>query len=142
MAAAPVVVDTSIVVKWYLPEKGSEEASRLRREWEAAGAPIIMPELVRVELANAIWSLKQLKPEEKRKIVSHFLDMPFETFPLDAALIKRALELALELDATVYDSTYLALALVAGGRLVTADAHFAKKAERYPVELLLDVNRH
>jgi predicted nucleic acid-binding protein len=95
MAAAPVVVDTSIAVKWYLPEKGSEEASRLRMEWERAGAPIMMPELVH-----------------------------------------KALELAIEMDATVYDCIYLALAIFADARLITADAQFAKKAEKYPVELL------
>jgi predicted nucleic acid-binding protein len=95
MAAAPVVVDTSIAVKWYLPEKGSEEASRLRMEWERAGAPIMMPELVH-----------------------------------------KALELAIEMDATVYDCIFLALAILAGGRLVTADVQFAKIAQGYPVEVL------
>ena len=136
MAAAPVVVDTSIAVKWYLPEKGSEEAARLRSGWEMAGAPVMMPELVRVEFANAIWSHKQLRPEEKKEIVSQFLDMPFEILPVGTELVEKALEIALKLDATVYDCIYLALAIFAGSRLVTADVQFAKKAEGYPVELL------
>jgi len=137
VAAAPVVVDTSIAVKWYLPEKGSEEASRLRTVWEMAGAPVMMPELVRVEFANAIWSHKQLRPEEKKRIVSHFLDMPFEIMPVESGLVERALELALEIDATVYDCIFLALAILAGSRLVTADAQFAGKAKGYPVELMI-----
>ena len=136
MAAAPVVVDTSIVVKWSLPENGSEEASRLRMEWERAGAPIMMPELVRAEFANAIWSHRQLRAEEKRRIVFQFLDMPFEIMPMESELIRKAFELALELDATVYDCIYLALAMFADARLVTADAQFAKKAHGYPVEVL------
>jgi predicted nucleic acid-binding protein len=136
MAAAPVVVDTSIAVKWYLPEKGSQEASRLRMEWERAGAPIMMPELVRAEFANAIWSSRQLRPEEKKRIVFQFLDMPFEIMPMERELIQKALELALEMDATVYDCIYLALAIFAGGRLITADGQFAKKAQGYPVEVL------
>jgi predicted nucleic acid-binding protein len=136
MAAAPVVVDASIAVKWYLPEKGSEEASRLRAEWERAGAPIIMPELVRAEFANAIWSHGQLKPEEKKRIVFQFLDMPFEIMPMESGLVQKAFELALEMDATVYDCIYLALAILAGGRLITADGQFVKKAQGYPVELL------
>jgi predicted nucleic acid-binding protein len=131
-----VVVDTSIAVKWYLPEKGSEEAARLRTAWELAGSPIIMPELVRVEFANAIWSHKQLRPEEKKNIVSRFLDVPFEILPVENELVEKALELAIELDATVYDCIYLALAIFARSRLVTADVQFAKKAQGYPVEVL------
>lgn len=136
MAAAPVVVDTSIAVKWYLPEKGSEQASRLRMGWERAGAPIMMPELVRAEFANAIWSHGQLKPEEKKRIVFQFLDMPFEIMPMESELIRKAFELAMEMDATVYDCIFLALAILADARLVTADAQFARKAHGYPVELL------
>jgi len=136
MAASPVVVDTSIAVKWYLPEKGSEEAARLRMAWETAGSPIIMPELVRAEFANAIWSHGKLRPEEKKEIVSRFLDMPFEILPVGTELVEKALDLALKLDATVYDCIYLALAILAGSRLITADAQFAKKAEGYPVDLL------
>jgi len=136
MAAAPVVVDTSIVVKWYLPEKGSEEASRLRMEWERAGAPIMMPELVRAEFANAIWSHRQLKSEEEKRIVFQFLDMPFEIMPMESGLVQKALELAIEMDAMVYDCIYLALAVLADARLITADAQFARKAQGYPVEVL------
>jgi predicted nucleic acid-binding protein len=136
MAAASLVIDTSIVVKWYLPENGSEEASRIREECERTGTAIMMPELVRAELANAIWSHKQLKPEEKRGIVHHFLDMPFDIMPMEPELVQKAFDLACELDATVYDCMYLALAMLGGTRLITADIQFAKKASKYPIELL------
>jgi len=131
-----VVVDTSVAVKWYLPEKGSDEAARLRSEWETAGAPIMMPELVRAEFANAILFQQRLSDEEKVRIVGHFLDTPFEIMPMEGELVEKALELALELDATVYDCIFLALALFAGTRLVTADSSFAKKAGKYPVAML------
>jgi predicted nucleic acid-binding protein len=131
-----VVIDTSIVVKWYLPEDGSEEATRLREECERSGTAIMMPELVRAELANAMWSHRNLKPDEKRWAVSHFLDMPFDIMPMEPELIRRALDLAFELDATIYDCIYLALAVLAGTRLITADIQFARKAGKYPVELL------
>lgn len=131
-----MVIDTSIVVKWYLPEDGSDEVSRLREECERSGTAILMPELVRAELANAMWSNRQLKPDEKRWAVSHFLSMPFEILPMEQELIRKGFDLAVELDATVYDCIYLALAILAGTRLVTADAQFARKAGKYPVELL------
>jgi len=62
--------------------------------------------------------------------------MPFEITPMESELIHKALELALELNATVYDCIYLALAIFADARLITADAMFAKKAQGYPVVLL------
>jgi predicted nucleic acid-binding protein len=124
------------VVKWYLPEDGSEEASLLRFECERTRTAILMPELVRAEMANAIWSQRQLRIEDKRAIVSNFLDMPFEIMPLEPELVQKAFDLACELDATVYDCIYLALAMLAGTRLITADAQFARKAGKYPVELL------
>jgi predicted nucleic acid-binding protein len=56
--------------------------------------------------------------------------------PLEPELVQKAFDLACELDATVYDCIYLALAMLAGTRLITADAQFARKAGKYPVELL------
>lgn len=136
MAAAPVVVDASVAVKWYLPEEGSDEARRIRDDSEKAGARLLFPDLLHIEFANAIWAQKNLSPQEKKRIVGHFIRVPFEMVRPDAELVNDAMDLALELRATVYDSLYLALALRVKGTCITADSDFARKAGGYPVKVL------
>jgi hypothetical protein len=46
-----VVVDASVVIKWFVPEAGSDAASRLL----AAEDRFEAPDLLFAELANAIW---------------------------------------------------------------------------------------
>jgi predicted nucleic acid-binding protein len=130
------VVDASVAVKWYVDEDDSEKARALLDTWNASGTAVLVPDFLRVEFANAISKQKIMTAAEKRRMVHHLLETPFDTPVTDPDMIKDALELALKLNASVYDCLYLAIAIYRKATLITADARFAGKAKGYPITVL------
>lgn len=64
-----VVVDASVVLKWFVPEAGSDAASRLLASEDRLEAP----DLLFAEIANAIWKKVlrgQLTRAESQLLVS------------------------------------------------------------------------
>lgn len=56
-----IVVDSSVVVKWILPEPDSALALRLTTEVPAAGGHLVVLDLVFPEVVNAIWKRHRQK---------------------------------------------------------------------------------
>jgi len=114
------VVDASVAVKWFVPEVHSEAAARLL-DGEIA---IYAPDLIGPEFGN-ILSKKVRRREITRsdadEIMIAFARLPFEIRP-SAILLASAFELAIELNCSVHDSLYLALAVAEDCALITADA--------------------
>ena len=124
------VVDASIVVKWFVKEQWSDEASSLL-EGEAT---LIAPELLFAEVCNALWAIRH-RGEIGRADLADAADalraapvaVPFSMRQLAAA----ATRLAVDLDHPVYDCFYLALAVQEQYPVVTADARFHSKVRNH-----------
>jgi predicted nucleic acid-binding protein len=117
-----VVVDASVAAKWFLPEIHSDAAARLLDPAIALYAP----DLIVPELGNILWKKvrrDELTGDEAREILRAFLSVPVEVRP-SSVLLTAAFELAVELDRSVYDSLYLALAVAEDCAMITADARF------------------
>lgn len=115
-----VVVDASVAAKWFIPEAHSDEASRLL-ELEAG---LFAPDLIGPEFSNIIWKKlrrAEITRPEADEIMKAFATLPLEIQP-SAALLPAAFEIAAQLDRSVYDSLYLALAVAEKSILVTADS--------------------
>lgn len=116
------VVDASVVAKWFVPEIHSEAAVR----WLESEIALYAPDLIGPEFGNILWKKVrrgEIGRAEAREIMVAFAKLPFEIRP-SSLLLSSAFELALELDRTVYDSLYLALAVAEDCALITADAKF------------------
>lgn len=50
-----VVVDSSVIAKWILPEADSDQARRLITEVAMAGEHLFVLDLALTEVTNAIW---------------------------------------------------------------------------------------
>jgi predicted nucleic acid-binding protein len=117
-----VVVDASVAAKWFLPEVHSDAAARLLDPAIALYAP----DLIVPEFGNILWKKirrAELTRDEAREILRAFVALPLELRP-SSILLSAAFELAGELDRSVYDSLYLALAVAEECAVVTADAKF------------------
>ena len=122
------VVDASVAIKWYLPEPHDDCAARLRRE----GTDLDTPELLYAEIGNALWKRVrrgELTTEEAGRIVEAVSRQPLEVHPC-RMLSGAALQIACSTGLTVYDSLYLATALLTDGRLVTADRRLFEAGRR------------
>jgi predicted nucleic acid-binding protein len=121
MAASPLVVDASVVVKWVVDEPGSDAALALR------GRDLAAPALLRIEVANVLRTLvarTEVDAGEARELFQLLQGAPLSIVDPDDDLERRALELALELGHPVYDCLYLALAERMQRRVITADRRF------------------
>ncbi len=115
------VLDASVAVAWYLPESFSAAARGFRDRLTEGKIRCLVPELHFLEVANALRTrvrMKQLPADLAREILDAHLEANLEIAELSPA---RALEVALDYDATVYDAAYIALALDHDLQLLTAE---------------------
>jgi predicted nucleic acid-binding protein len=116
------VVDAGVAVKWSLPEVHSNEAVRLLRE----DYQLFAPDLIFAEFSNVLWKKwrqREIEADVARRILEDFRRFPLEVRSSDT-LLATAWTMGEELQRTMYDSLYLALAENEGYRLVTATMDF------------------
>ncbi len=113
------VVDSSVVIKWFVPEPLAAEAVRVRD----GATPMYAPDFLDVEVGNIVW--KKLRRGDLTRAVA---DDILAQLPLAAItrhpsgpLVPAAFDFADRTGRTVYDCLYLALAVQLGGPMVTAD---------------------
>lgn len=112
------VVDASVVAKWFIPEDHSEIALRLLN-----GNELLAPDLLYAEFGNILWKKRrrgELHVEQLLKAVAGLCAVPIRV-EASSSIVVSAIEIACDLDRSVYDSLYLALAVAQNCELVTAD---------------------
>ena len=125
-----VVVDASVIVKWILPDSMREgqtgDAIALLRAIRAGRVEAIQPPHWLAEVAAV---LVRLRPEiaEPALDLLDALELPVAA---DVPIYRRAARLANELGHHLFDTLYHAVALEREALLVTADAHYRRKAQR------------
>lgn len=118
------VVDSSVVLKWFLEEPHGDKARRLLDLSEAFDAPTLMP----IEVANILSKRARAGivsldyAGESRTILRR---MPIRLHDTEE-LLDSAFDLSVRTGQTVYDCLFLALAVLVGSRLVTADKRFIR----------------
>ena len=132
-----IVVDASVAVRWSFRMDRSDRADTLMN----SGEPLIAPDLVLVEIANAAWKFVTFEGRQAELVaplirVAH---KAFDELVPAAALKDRAFEIALALKHPVYDCFYLALAEQRGCQMITADDRLARRCAGSPYGPLVTV---
>jgi predicted nucleic acid-binding protein len=119
------VIDASIAVKWVIPEVFSDLADRVRDGTE----DVLAPDLLLVEVANALWRKTTAREISAREADAAFDLVRRSGIDLRPAgpLLPRAMDLARRLDHSVYDCVYVALAEREEATLVTADQRLLRR---------------
>lgn len=121
-----LVLDTSVVAKWFLPESLSAEADSVFEEVRLGKSHAASPDLIVYEFANIIWQ-RQKKEEisgrQAAAIMSDFERLPIQLVPGDV-LGSQALKIAGKTGCTAYDGEFMALASGLNCTLITADQRF------------------
>ena len=118
-----VVVDSSIVIKWFVVEPYSTEARRLLNEYQTGALEMLAPDLLAAEIGNIVWKkhrFQGLAVADAQLILDGFRSLKFNVTPT-AALLDEAFRLAVANQRTVYDMMYVTLGLRENCRVVTAD---------------------
>jgi predicted nucleic acid-binding protein len=116
------VVDASVAIKWYIPEKHSEAARRLHNQAYC----LHVPDFFMLEVGNIV--CKKRRRNEMSLEVSELIINDVQTVSLewhrDEPLFSKAYEIANETYRSLYDCLYLSLAVSLEGQMVTADSRF------------------
>jgi predicted nucleic acid-binding protein len=124
-----IVVDASLVLKWFVVEEDSPAALRVRIEHD-----IVAPDFLLIECRNAL--LNKVRRQEIERAVAEDAESALEALGLGIAILpsppmlRHAFGIALDLGEPIYDCIYLAAALAIDRRLITADARFAAKVSK------------
>lgn len=128
------VVDTSVVVKWFVAEEGQQAAEAL------IGTPLIAPDLLLAEVSNVIW-----KKWRKREIdiaqtgIAQGLVTSFVELLPARPFAEAALTIALELDHPVYDCYFLAMCEASERMMITADRRLVARCKGTRFEAFLEL---
>jgi len=118
-----LVIDASVVIKWFVPEVHEAEAKRLL----TPGNQFIAPDLIFAEIANVMWMKvrrRDLSQADAEPLIRDLHSIPVATVPC-RKLAHEACVLAWATGRSAYDAMYLALAVMLNTRLVTADQRLA-----------------
>ena len=122
-------VDASVALKWFVPEAGQAEALALRERY-ADGERLVVPDLFFVEVANGLrhhartGNLTEEELEQAAELLSA-LEVDSRS---TQHLVTAAVRLAGQLQLTVYDAMYVAVAQEQQAELWTADMTLHSRA--------------
>lgn len=126
-----LILDTSVVLKWFL-EKGEADVTKargLRQDFLSGRCILGAPDLMLVEVANALTAGHRASPQDVSAAIASILDIGIELFELQLPALVKAVEIASTSGSAVYDSYFLAVAIESGGLLVTADESFVRRVK-------------
>ena len=120
---ANLIVDSSVAVKWFVPEPYSTEARRILDGYQAGTLSFLAPDLINAEFGNIIWKkhlYQGLESADAQVVIDEFRKITF-TLTSTGNLLEEAYRLAVTHQRSVYDMLYVALSIRESCRLVTAD---------------------
>jgi len=121
------ILDTSVVVKWFSQEEGTDEAEGWLKLLEKQEAEIYLPALVKYELANALLKGKKLSYKKAEIALKIFYSLPLIFVEENLGLAKLSYKFAEKLGISYYDACFLALAKTQKAILVTANPRLHQK---------------
>ena len=132
------VLDSSVALAWVLPGEGSDATEALLDEIAAAGAAV--PSLWPLETANVLLyaeKARRITRDERRRSLTTLAALPICIDPDTAAqAFGSTLSLAESQGLTLYDASYLELALRLALPLASLDRKLCQAAHASGVELL------
>lgn len=123
-----VVVDASVVVKWFIPERDHANALALRDDYLDGDVSLFAPALLPFEVINALRYSGHFEGDSLIASAESLSDYGIELHSfINSGPVA---ETANYLDVPVYDASYLALARTVDGRTYTADDQFMAATEK------------
>jgi predicted nucleic acid-binding protein len=136
------VVDASVGAKWASPEivePLADRADRFLRAYVEGTVQVVVPDLFWIEIGNFLWKAAkrgEITVALAGRGLEAMLNRDFPTVS-SRAVLPEALKIAVDCGRTVFDSTYVALAVATGNELLTADERMVNAlGSRFPVRWL------
>ena len=134
-----IVLDSSVVVKWFSKEIKSIESLKLMDLYVQGSAELVVSEILFCEVGNALRYKLDYEAERLKSALLQLFSLRMKVAHLTEDLIIRAGEIAYEGKVTLYDALPVAIAEHRKTVCITADQETQYKKlhiKGYPVELL------
>jgi len=116
------VLDTSVILKWFLQEDGTEAAESYLQRLLLGQAIVFVPSSLFYEFGNVLWVRRrdELTLESSLAIWQRLKQLPLNVVDWNE-LFPEAISLAYQHEIAVYDAAFVRLAQIKGCDLITAD---------------------
>ena len=133
-----IVVDASVAIKWFVTsEPLVEEAERVLGEIEEDPSGYLVPDLFMNELLAVLCRLPGSTPAKVKEALSLVEALGMKRIGNGHELLALAADFASRWRLPGYDAVYLALASLAGGEWLTADARAVRRVANSDLVSLL-----
>ncbi|MEO8211428.1 MAG: type II toxin-antitoxin system VapC family toxin [bacterium] len=122
-----IVLDASVILKWFIVEIDSEKATDFKNQYSKNELDIIIPDLLLYEVANALRYKESVDINEINLILTSLFALQLKVVSPSLNLFQKAIPISQDFEVSLYDSTYLALAIELDCYLITAGEKFYKK---------------
>ncbi|MBI4317595.1 MAG: type II toxin-antitoxin system VapC family toxin [Chloroflexi bacterium] len=122
-----VLLDSSVVVKWFRNESDSDRAVAIQREFLEGRVDASVSELTFYETANALRYSGDFSSDEVRECLDSIVALEIGVYPFDLDALKSGVESSFDQGISVYDAYLLCLAKKHSLTLVTADDRFCDR---------------
>ncbi len=134
-----VVLDSSVVVKWFSAETKTEAALKLRDSYMEGSLQLTISEVLLAEVANALRYKPDYDADKLKEALTQLFNLRMKVAHLTESLLLRAGEIAYDGKTNLYDAVPVAIAEARKTVCITADEqtqHNRLHAKGYPTELL------
>lgn len=131
------VVDTSVAIKWFIQERGQEQALGLLHDLLAHPQHYAVPELFYFELVHVFNRMIPSPNEGQLEILSQICMTAMNRFSMTADLMN-LIRVFQKKGLSGYDASYVALAKILGGIWVTFDQKAHQKIAALRLSKLLE----
>ncbi|RLF98655.1 MAG: PIN domain nuclease [Candidatus Wolframiiraptor sp.] len=118
-----------IVVDGSLRREYGKEALIIRDSFTEGLVDIVASSLLYFEVLNALKYSGAFGEDELKKVARILEDYQFTIYELEGAYAEKAVEIAMRKGITIYDASYVALALIEEADLYTADEKLLTKTQ-------------
>ena len=133
-----VIVDASVIARWYVEEDWSDSALKLRKDYEKGLVDLIAPYLLHYEVANSLRYSPDLNASDVSDSIKSLLDMQLDTRLILKEDIEKIVMIAFEFNISIYDAVYFALSRSLSVNFLTGDVKLYRKLGSKQAILLSD----
>lgn len=117
------VVDTSVVIKWFLDESGSKKAINIKDDHLKGKIRLCTLDLLLYEFTSAFKNYSPVRNEEKEfnLAIAILQSLGIASYSIGFSELSSLFSLSRKLNLSIYDSSYILLAQKLSAPLYTAD---------------------
>ena len=124
-----IVLDASVIIKWFLKEENSESALQFKEDFISGKIDIAIPDLALYEICNVLRFKPNINEEAAKNILPGLFNLGLEIITPSSRLLTESFHLSFATGLSIYDCVYLALANELEAKLITADKRIFTQAE-------------